>query len=124
MQGTHKGLPAEGSGNGTCLHKSKPPGCEPRGMEPSWSTHSHGVGAAGQWEVCCSFRVLAPLKRDAKYTLLLNCEIQDIIALWHIFRRSLLPVDLLLILIVMTSLNCAHAHVGLKQAKGLLRFPE
>lgn len=62
----------------------------------------HGVGAAGQWEVCCLFQVLVPLKLDVKYTLLSKCEIQHIIALCHIFRRSLLPVDLLLILIVMS----------------------
>lgn len=49
MQGTHKGLPAEGSGNGTCLHKSKLPGSEAGGMEPSWSTHSAWGG--GCWAV-------------------------------------------------------------------------
>ena len=56
----------------------------------------------GPWEVYRSFWILAALKLEAKYTRLLNCEIQYLIALWHIFRRSLLPVDLLLVLIVMT----------------------
>lgn len=81
----------------------------------TWTAWSWGRGSGAKlehplsvgWELLGSgrsvapFQVSAPLKHDAKYTLLLNCGIQHIIALWQLWE-PLLPVDLLLILVVRT----------------------
>lgn len=65
------------------------------------------------------FRVFGALEHGAKYTPLLNCEIQHLITSPRISRRPLLPVDLLLILIVVTFSKICSGWCGTEAHKGL-----